>query len=220
LTIYIIRFYWKTYSKIKEVFPYRRGIYYVSNDFHIINGAEVNLKDEGHLLLLGDMSEIRSIDEKLRLSDGYRPSLEELLTNVSSEIIVIGAHPFRPFSGLMQFAPSQLKLLHALELNGSDPENADHVQQFTKIIGMPIVGGSDAHVWPMIGVSHTILPDCNISVANLKQSIVRGMTNAEIDEDANTKTDMSNRFKGHIKNLLCEPSFVIIRQNKELAINV
>ncbi|MBN1368457.1 MAG: hypothetical protein JW967_11085 [Dehalococcoidales bacterium] len=107
--------YWRTSNIFRESFPYYNGIYEVTEDFHIISGAEVHIKGGGHILVLGDLGEIHRIDEEMNLSGGYRPTLEQLITNTSSDMVYIGAHPFRSSCGLTEFKPSQLKSLCALE---------------------------------------------------------------------------------------------------------
>ena len=200
--------YWRTSDIFKESFQYHNGIYEVTEDFHIISGAEVHIKGGGHILVLGDIGEIHRIDEEMNLSGGYRPTLEQLLANTPSEMICIGAHPFRSNCGLTEFKPSQLKSLSALELNASDYQNIEQVKRFIKNCKMPMVSGSDAHVWPLIGVSYTILPDDLPNLTKIKIALGQGLTRVEIDPDAAFKVNWCNRLKVSIKEWLYQPPLI------------
>lgn len=187
--------YWRTCSLIRKEYSCVNGMYITGDDFRIISGAEINLRKEGHILLLADIEEIFAIDGELKLSQGYYPSLQEIQQMVSPEAILIGAHPFRPFYGLMQYKPSEIQFLDALELNGSDHENAGKVRKFAEIIHMPVIGGSDAHYWPAIGISHTIFADNVGSLPEIKQAIRAGSTETNIESDAAITVDLCNRYK-------------------------
>jgi hypothetical protein len=77
-------------------------MFHVQGDFHIFNGAEINLNSDGHIIVIGDMDAIYEMDQKLGLSQGYRPGLSELLECTPGELMLHGAHPFRPNGGIIK----------------------------------------------------------------------------------------------------------------------
>ncbi|MBN1368458.1 MAG: hypothetical protein JW967_11090 [Dehalococcoidales bacterium] len=85
----------------------------------------------------------------------------------------------------------------------------EQVRRFVKTFKIPLVGGSDAHVWPLIGITYTILPDSVPNIANIKFSIEQGLTRAEIEEDAAFKVNWCNRLKISIKEWLYQPPLIV-----------
>ncbi len=193
--------YWDTYHQLHRAFEYRKGIYRMSPDFHLLNGAEVNLSTLGHVIVLGEMEAIEALDRKLDLNAGNRPTLAQLLQEAPDELLLIGAHPFRPDGGLMKSHPSLVKQLCALEVNGKDFMLENKVRQTARRLQMPVVGGSDAHLWPQLGISSTKMPLSEVSIPRLKQVIKSGRTDARIDQENTFVVDMCSRHKRRMKTL-------------------
>lgn len=84
---------------------------------------EVDIKEVGHILCIGDRSDIRSLRDDL---EGYTEKeafvpFARLLEFVSRyEMLVIGAHPFRPSTPLKDLHSALLIQLDAFDLNGKD----------------------------------------------------------------------------------------------------
>ena len=64
----------------------------------LIPGAEVNIREGAHVIVLGEVAELRRLDESFptRLSEHYEPTLREFLDVTDDfDIARIGAHMFR-----------------------------------------------------------------------------------------------------------------------------
>ncbi len=197
--------YWETYQRLRREFTYRNGIYHVSHDFYLFNGAEVNLSTLGHVVVLGAIEAIEALDRKLDLNAGNRPTLAQLLEEAADDLLLIGAHPFRPDGGLMKSSPSLIRRLTALEINGKDFMLENKVRQAARKLQMPVVGGSDAHLWPQLGVSSTEMPLFDVSIADLKHCIRSGYARARIDQANTFVVDMCSRHKRRVKELNQSP---------------
>lgn len=191
--------YWSIYELLRETYLYKDGIYEIEPGFCIINGAEISLMHGGDLIALGEPESIRRIDMKLKLSKGFRPSLPDLLRAVPQDIVLIGAHPFRPMGGLLKFDQGCLKRLTAIEVNGKDIAMADQVREVADDLGLALVGGSDAHYWPQVGISSTILPIDQPDIGKMKEAILGGTAEVWCAQDANRVVEMCNAYKRRIK---------------------
>src|SRR5262249_14124305 len=156
----------------------RRGVFW-SDDVALIPGAEVNIREGAHVIVLGEVAELRRLDASFpeRLSDRYEPTLREFLDVTDDfDVARIGAHMFRSGKELGKFAAADLRRLHALEVNGKDFGTEVMLLAQARALNLPIVAGSDAHHWLQTGVRHTLLHTEEISVHGVIKTIREGLT--------------------------------------------
>ena len=170
--------YWDVHNHLTATFPERGGVFW-AGDLALIPGAEVNIREGAHVIVLGEVAELRRLDESFpqRLSEHYEPTLREFL-NVTDdfELARIGAHMFRRTKELGKFAAADLKRLHALEINGKDFGTEVMLLAQARALNLPIVGGSDAHHWLQTGVRHTLMHIDDISIPAVLKGIKEGLT--------------------------------------------
>jgi predicted metal-dependent phosphoesterase TrpH len=172
------RGYWEIYDHLAEQYPSHRGAFQ-SGGMTLIPGAEVNIREKAHVIVLGEIAELRRLDEAFpeRLSHGYEPALREFLDVTSDfELARIGAHMFRRAKELGKFAAADLRRLDALEINGKDFGTEMMLLVQARALGLPIVAGSDAHHWLQLGVRHTLMHVDDLSVHSIVKSIKEGLT--------------------------------------------
>ena len=170
--------YWDIPRHLETTYPYDRGVFR-AGDLALIPGAEVNIREGAHVIVLADVAELRRLDQAFpqRLSDRYEPTLREFLDVTDDfEVARIGAHMFRRAKELGKFPASDLRRLHALEINGKDFGTEVMLLAQARALGLPIVGGSDAHHWLQIGVRHTLVHTDDVSLHSLIKSIKEGLT--------------------------------------------
>jgi hypothetical protein len=92
------------------------------------------------------------------------------------EIARIGAHMFRRQKELGKFPAQDLRRLHALEVNGKDFGLECVLLVQARALGLPIVGGSDAHHWLQIGVRHSLVHTDEITTSSVIKAIKEGLT--------------------------------------------
>lgn len=194
--------YWQTYAQIGRRFLCDAGIYYVEPGLHMINGAEITLKGKGDILALGDISSMQRLDCRLNLSGGYHPTLEELVSEAPDDLLLIGAHPFRPNGGIMKFSPSAIRKLAALEINGKDFGEEHKVEAAAAALGLPVVGGSDTHYWPQLGIRRTVLPVSSLSIEAIRASIIAGEATVESEPNGPLMVEVCKHHKTTVKTVL------------------
>ncbi len=191
--------YWEIYQSLRKRFPYRKGVFYLNPRLYLLNGAEITLKDGGDIIALGEMEVLSFLDRTLGLSQGYHPSLRELLDKSPQDLLLTGAHPFRPNGGLMKYAPRELKRLCALEINGRDFGLEDQVRRAAGELGLPLVGGSDAHFWPQLGIRSTLLPLSKVALSEIKHLLQEGKVEVESSDDGPLMVEICARYKQKVK---------------------
>jgi len=172
------RAYWDTLDHLTATYPSSGGVFW-ADGVALIPGGEVNVRPGAHVILLGDVEEIRRLDRAFirPLSQGYEPGLRELL-DVSDGFPVarIGAHMFRPAKELGKFAAEDLRRLDALEVNGKDFGSEVMLLVQARALGLPIVAGSDAHHWLQLGMRHTLVHADAIRLDDVIGAIRHGLT--------------------------------------------
>ncbi len=170
--------YWDIHAHLEATYPVAAGVYW-ADGVALIPGAEVNIREGAHVIVLAETPEIRRLDGAFPepLSHGYEPSLREFLEVTDDfDVARIGAHMFRPNKELGKFAAVDLRRLHALEVNGKDFGTEMMLLVQARALGLPIVAGSDAHHWLQLGVRHTTMHMDEISVPAIIKTIKEGLT--------------------------------------------
>jgi len=172
------RDYWEVHDYLERSYPECRGVFW-AGDLALIPGGEVNIREGAHVIVLGEVDELRRLDRAFqeRLSRGYEPTLREFLdTTDDLDVLRIGAHMFRRQKELGKFPAVDLRRLHALEVNGKDFGLETMLLVQARALGLPIVAGSDAHHRLQIGVRHTLMHLDEISVHTVIKTVKEGLT--------------------------------------------
>ena len=170
--------YWKVHEHLEATYPCVRGLFRAEG-LALIPGAEVNIREGAHVIVLGEVAELRRLDDAFptRLSARYEPTLREFLDVTDDfDVVRIGAHMFRRCKELGKFTASDLRRLHALEINGKDFGTEVMLLAQARALGLPIVAGSDAHHWLQIGVRHTLMHTEELTLASIAKTIKEGLT--------------------------------------------
>ena len=112
----------EVYETLDAHFSYVDG-YYDMFGLKVFPGMEVDVLEVGHILCIGDLQDVRAMREELNEfteKGAFIPFADLLKLRSHYEMLVIGAHPYRPETSLTQHDPSLLKQLDAFDLNGKD----------------------------------------------------------------------------------------------------
>jgi len=209
--------FWEVYEILGRTFAYADGVYRTESGFHILTGAELSLMDNGRpadLILLGTLAQLRRFNGRLArpATGGYRPALAEAVA-VAREtgIFVIGAHIFRPGKELAALG-RELAALDAIEANGKDFRKDERVYDAARRLGLPVVGGSDAHFWPQIGIKATLLPINEITQGRVTQAIREGLATVESLDYGPVAVQISGAYKRILKARQARPQRVEARE--------
>jgi len=170
--------FWAVHDHLERTYPSEGGVFW-TDGLALIPGAEINIREGAHVIVLGEVAELRRLDRAFpeMLSHRYEPTLREFL-DVSEyfDVARIGAHMFRPKKELGKFRIDDLRRLHALEVNGKDFGTEVMLLVQARALGLPIVAGSDAHHWLQLGVRHTLMHLDEIRIASVLKTIREGLT--------------------------------------------
>lgn len=173
------RHFWDVHTDLLQRYPYKDGVYEAEEGIRVLSGAELDVREGGHIGILGHVDNLRALDDafSLRLSEGYYPAFDELRAEATKhDLTLIANHPARPLKYLFKLSMEQLAQFNAIELNGKDEDGQEEeVLRMAQLLHKPLVGGSDAHVWAQVGVRHTVIPG-EVSLVNLRQAIADQQT--------------------------------------------
>jgi len=197
------RDFWSIYKHLFRMYPSERGVFW-ADGIAVIPGAEVNIREGAHVIVLGEVSELRRLDRAFphALSDGYEPGLREFLDVTDDlDLARIGAHMFRPCKELGKFSPVDLRRLHALEVNGKDFGTELMLLVQARALGLPIVAGSDAHHWLQLGVRHSLVHTDELTAHAVIKTIKEGLTGYGVGAYTPLRVKAAKSFKNITKLL-------------------
>lgn len=164
------------YETLDSHFLYRDD-YYDIEGLKVFCGMEVNIREGGHVLLIGKRADVLSLHKELApfMTKEKYPSLDYLLKEARKrEMLKIGAHPFRNSNSVGRLSGDLLKQFDFLELNGKDYKKGNLVFQLANSLNMPVVAGSDAHHWLQVGcVRNHLVEDCT-TVSQIRNCVKEG----------------------------------------------
>ncbi|MCM3260944.1 PHP domain-containing protein [Paenibacillus lautus] len=209
----------EVYRQLDSMFPYN-GEYYDAGGLKIFPGMEVDIRETGHILLIGRKEFI--LETRRRL-DGYTEKgafipFDDLMDLAEGfPLLKIGAHPFRESTPLRHLTRSQLSRLDAFDLNAKDmyqygsEANQDQVQRFAADLGKPVTAGSDTHQCLQFGSVYNELQMPCESAAELKDAIMQGAYQIHVSDSLPIKVKASAMLKKLMKEIirLQSPSAVI-----------
>src|SRR5690625_2285381 len=212
------RFY-DVYEYLANNHHYEHG-YYLINGLKVFPGIEVDVKEIGHILLIGDRADIIEIRDLLEghIDREKFIAFNDLLDLADQyNILKIGAHAFRESTPLYQHDPNQLRRLDALDLNGKDLYSYGVAEYYKKIkvfadeLGLPIVAGSDTHQFLQYGCVYNDLSRTCKTVAELKQQIKEAGYQIGISPNLDLKVKSATLVKKLMKKMLNEDGVIEVR---------
>lgn len=172
----------QVYETLINLYPYRDDFFDVRG-LKVFCGMEVDVREGGHILLIGKREEVLSLQKELSLflDKGTFPPLDFLLQEAGRrEMLKIGAHPFRNNHSLGRLNADLLKQLDCLELNGKDFKKEDAVIRMAVSLHLPVAAGSDAHHWLQVGcVRNQLDKDCT-RVSQIRDCLKEGRSKTVI----------------------------------------
>ncbi|MCZ0704486.1 histidinol phosphatase-like PHP family hydrolase [Natronobacillus azotifigens] len=200
------------YDYIDQHYSYGNG-YYLVEGMRVFPGMEVDVKEVGHILLIGDRADIIAV--RVALESHTNPvdfiRFKDLMDLAEGyNLLKIGAHPFRQGTPLTHLPVEQLRRLDAFDLNGKDlyaqgiEPYRERLGEFANKIGLPIVGGSDTHQFLQYGAIYNQLNRNCETVSELKEVIQSGDYQVEVSRDLMLKVKSAALVKKYMKKIVEE----------------
>jgi len=139
------------------------------NSVSVLPGIEVTTSD-GHVLIVGP-------DPPVETEQGELTPTEAVELAHDRDCAAILAHPFRDSS--LREADAGFD---ALEINGKHPRTSDWVRELAADLGLPLVGGSDAHYPIEVGRAHTAIDAEALTAESVVAAIRDGRVEARVDD--------------------------------------
>lgn len=197
------------YHSLDAMFPYN-GECYEADGLLIFAGMEVDIREKGHILLIGrqkDILALRAALEAYTVKPAFIPFDELMDLAESCELLKIGAHPFRDSTPLHHLSDRQLRRLDAFDLNAKDmyqygcEANRVKVEAFAARLGKPVTAGSDTHQHLQYGSVYNELEyDCR-TIGELKAAITGGRFRAHVSDSLPLKVKASVLLKKLLKRI-------------------
>lgn len=201
------------YEMLDRNYPYEHG-YYLAEGIKVFPGIEVDIKETGHILIIGQRDSVLELRSRLEphTEKGRFVDFRTLLDwSEEGGFLRIGAHPFREGTPLHHLPDELLKRLDAFDLNGKDVYaqglEAYHAKigEFAKRLGRPVVAGSDTHQFMQYGCVLNEFDRNFETVEELKALIQEGAYRIEVSPALDIKVKSANIIKGLLKKSLSLP---------------
>jgi len=195
------------YETLDRYYPYRYG-YYEVDEVRLFPGIEVDIRETGHILVIGDRADIVAIRSRLssHTEEGAFIPFRELLDIAESyNVLKIGAHPFRDGTPLHHLPEADLRRLDAFDLNGKDlhaqgiEAYSRRVYDFAARLGKPVVGGSDTHQHLQYGCVTNRLGGVCHTADDLKAAIAGGRYTVNLSPCLDVKVKAAAELKKLLK---------------------
>lgn len=206
-------------SRYTDIYEFLDQNYTYINDYYEINGLklfpgiEVDVKEIGHILLIGNRNDILSIEKELihhKEEENFISYANLLDLAEMYNVLKIGAHPFRKSTPLYHIDLDQLKRLDAFDLNGKDLYSQgedpykEKLEQFANKVGIPIVGGSDTHHFLQYGsVINELNDECH-TIKELKNCISNRQYKINVSPCLTIKVRSAKLVKKMMKKMIGE----------------
>jgi hypothetical protein len=197
--------FWDNMELLARRYGYRDGHLFVAPGFNVITGTEVTVADGADIIVIGPLDALHRFDSRFprRLSSGHFPLLADMIEPArAEELVLIGAHPTRPGKRLVDVGNELLGKLDALEVNGKDMASGPvegTIKHLANQADRPVVGSSDAHLWPQVGVQRTLMPLPELTQDGLRAVIGAGRTAPESTPNTRRLVGMCQTHKRLIK---------------------
>ncbi len=200
--------YWNTLDELVRRHGYDNGHFALGESFNVLAGAELTVAERVDVILIGGIDQLGLFDGSFlpMPSQGYLPRLGDVFGPArEAGLLVIAAHPTRQGKSTVEAGRRHLGRFDALEINGKDvalrrvePE----IRRIAAEFDLPVVGGSDAHVWPQVGVQSTILALSELTQKGLRLCLARREASTETAPRIDSLVRISKAHKSIVKQRL------------------
>lgn len=199
------RHFWRIYDALTARYDHRDGVFDIDGA-RFFTGAELTLAEKVDVLILAPIDELRRIDNAFDglLSEGHHPTAREFADAcdiLSPDCLRIAAHPMRPGKSILKLdATTAERITDAVEVNACYAFNDEaDVRAYAASRSLPLVGGSDAHVWLQAGAAWTEFDGPIDSYAALRDAVRAGRSRAVVHHEAVELCESGAEWKAALK---------------------
>lgn len=195
------------YEQLQETYTYTAD-HYLIGGIKVFCGLEIDVKENGHFLVIGSRDDILTIASLLVPyydKNNFIPVKELIALLADFDVLKIGAHPLRDSTPWHHHDLHVLKQFDAYDLNGKDLYKSglgmkEQVNLFAETYQVPVLGGSDTHQYLQYGSIVNEFPVCN-TIEELKNTIQDRNYTVNISPCLDVKVKAANKMKKMIKEM-------------------
>lgn len=170
-------------------------------------GMEIDIKEKGHILVLGSIEEILELNQELspnkKVSD-FLPFSDLLKILKNYNLILGAAHPFRPGGNIPNLKENEIKEFDFLDLNGKDMANnkdyaINNTRKLSNTYNIPVVAGSDTHQALQYGCTWTNFEEDINTFSKLKREIKLENYKIQVSQSINSQVKSAGLLKKALK---------------------
>lgn len=186
------------------------GDHYVVEGLKIFSGMEIDVKETGHILMIGNrhwIRELRTELEPFTLKGQFIPFEQLLDLTENMPCLRIGAHPLRESTPLIHHPSELLQRLDGLDINAKDLYSAglhmaNRVRDLANQLALPVFAGSDSHQPLQFGsVMNRLEQDCD-TAEQLRLALFSGAYELDISPCLHVKVKAAQMMKELLKKSL------------------
>lgn len=197
--------FWQMYATLAAHHEYRSGRFEIGGAV-FYTGAELTLAESADVLVIAPLHELRRLDNAFgpALSVGHHPTALEFADTVEAlnlRALKIAAHPMRPGRSIHRLdATLSRRMFDAVEINARfAADDEQEVRAYAARTGMPLTGGSDAHVWLQAGAAWTEIDAASDSFEHVRAAVIAGKTRAVVHHEAAEICESGAEWKAALK---------------------
>lgn len=198
-----------------EIYHYLHNHYEKQGDCYLVEGVkvfpgmEVDIKEGGHILVIGTVSQILSMNkdlEKNKDKDSFLTFKELLDLKKEYGVFTGAAHAYREGSNIPLLEEENLRQLDFTDLNGKDYAMKNNlayeeIRGFAEKYKLPVVAGSDTHQSFQYGcIWNEFYTECD-TVKELMQVIYSGRYEIKILDYIDFKVKTAGILKKALKEI-------------------
>ncbi len=199
----------RLYEHMDKNYEFSGGMYWL-NGLGIIPGMEVDVCENGHLLMIGEVQDILEFNKRLKPNSKKGEFLStELVLELATEYNVIKgiAHPFRSYGQVLELSIEILKKFDFVGMNGKDLAilDYDHIHKSTielgERLGIPCVAGSDTHQSLQYGVIWNDFQEKIHSIEKLREELLKRNYSIEVTKKHPEYVHLAGTLKKSLKEI-------------------
>lgn len=197
--------FWRMYASLAAHHDYRSGRFEIGGAL-FFTGAELTLAESADVLVIAPLHELRRLDNAFAtpLSEGHHPTAREFADTaaaLSLRALKIAAHPMRPGKSIHGLNASLVaEMFDAVEINARfAAEDEAQVRAYAARTGLPLTGGSDAHVWLQAGAAWTEIEADAPTFEAVRAAVLAGRTRAVVHHEAAELCESGAEWKAALK---------------------
>ena len=172
-------------------------------------GMEIDIKEKGHILVLGSIEEILELNQELspnkKVSD-FLPFSDLLKILKNYNLILGAAHPFRPGGNIPNLKENEIKEFDFIDLNGKDMANnkdyaINNTRKLSNTYNIPVVAGSDTHQALQYGCTWTNFEEDINTFSKLKREIKLENYKIQVSQSINSQVKSAGLLKKALKEI-------------------